>query len=131
MKTFTSHFRIYYEDTDAGGVVYYANYLKFAERARTEALREVGVNQSALLKDAGVLFVVKNFSGDLQKPARLDDMIMVETMVTEMRGASFIMNQKIFRESELLADITVTIVAVDSTMKPARIPEYVRAKFAA
>jgi acyl-CoA thioester hydrolase len=125
-KKFTSNFRIYYEDTDAGGVVYYANYLKFAERARTEILREAGINQSELAKNPGILFVVGNFSGNLKKPARLDDMIRIESEVTETGGASFSVCQKIFRESETIAEINVTIVCVGTGMKPERMPESVR-----
>ncbi len=125
-KKFISHFRIYYEDTDAGGVVYYANYLKFAERARTEILRESGINQSELAKNSGELFVVRDFSGSLKKPAQLDNMIRVESEVTEIGGASFSLRQQIFRESEMLAEINVTIACVGAGMKPERLPELVK-----
>jgi len=125
-KKFTSHFRIYYEDTDAGGVVYYANYLKFAERARTEILRESEINQSELTKDLGIFLVVSDFAGSLKKPARLDDMIKIESEVLKMGGASFSMCQKIFCASELLAEIEVTIVCVGGDMKPSRLPESVK-----
>jgi len=125
-KKFTSNFRIYYEDTDAGGVVYYANYLKFAERARTEILRESGINQSELTKNSGIFLVVRDFSGNLKKSARLDDMIKIESEVSEMGGASFSMHQRIFREAAILAEINVTIVCVDAGMKPARLPDAVK-----
>src|SRR5471032_1200239 len=102
-KIFTTNFRVYYEDTDAGNVVYYANYLKFAERARTEMLRQAGIHQSDLIKSDGVLFVVKTFTGDLKKPARLDDMLRIETTIQEIGGASFSLRQDFYREKELLA----------------------------
>src|SRR5712671_6087187 len=80
--------RVYYEDTDAGGVVYYANYLKFAERARTEMLRHVGFEQEALRRTTGRVFAVRHCSADYLAPARLDDELVVETRLTALGGAS-------------------------------------------
>ncbi|MCE3232882.1 MAG: ybgC [Rickettsiaceae bacterium] len=121
-------FRVYYEDTDAGGVVYYANYLKFAERARTEFLRTAGINQSELAQKNDVLFVVRNVQMDLLKPARLDDMLDVITTVEKIGGASIIMNQQIFCNANILVNVRAIIASVASCMKPVRIPEEVRSK---
>ena len=120
-------FRVYYEDTDAGGVVYYANYLKFAERARTEVLRERGLDQSELLTNDQLCFVVRRATVDYLSPARLDDLITVHTEVLGIGGASLTMQQKLQRGETILAEITVLVVAVNSTlMKPCRIPDNVR-----
>jgi acyl-CoA thioester hydrolase len=116
-------YRIYYEDTDAGGVVYYANYLKFAERARTELLRDLGVNQSELNNAEGVLFVVKNVNMEIIKPARLDDLIEVHTILENLGGASVEMLQKIEIDGVAIADIKVKIVSIDRNFKPIRMPK--------
>ncbi len=118
--------RVYYEDTDAGGVVYYANYLKYAERARTELLRKHGVEQRALAASDDVLFVVKDVHLTLHKPAFLDDELTIATTPTVVRGASIHMEQKIFRGAELLADFSVMIVCVNAVLKPKRIPDSIK-----
>lgn len=118
--------RVYYEDTDAGGVVYYANYLKFAERARTEFLREKGINQSDLTDEKGLFFVVRHVEMDLFKPARLDDMIMVETLVKTISGVSIKMVQTILSQEVQLARIDVHVACVGRSMKPTRIPHDVK-----
>lgn len=120
-------FRIYYEDTDAGGVVYYANYLKFAERARTEMLREAGINQSQLLSEEQRCFVVRHIESDFLLPARFDDLITVHTSLTSLQGATLQIVQQIKRNAELLITMKVLIACVNSTsMKPARIPAWIR-----
>ncbi len=119
-------FRIYYEDTDAGGVVYYANYLKFAERARTEMLREAGIHQAELAEREDCFFVVRRAELDLRSPARLDDIVTVMSETTALKGASIRMRQLLYREETLLAQISVTIACVTSEMQPRRIPETVR-----
>ncbi len=116
-------FRIYYEDTDAGGIVYHANYLRFAERARTEALRACGIGQSQLRADHGVGFVVRHCTLDFRRPARLDDIVTVETSITEIGKTRFNLLQRVRREKEELAEITVVIVMVDAQGKPMRVPE--------
>ncbi len=127
-KVFKTNFRIYWEDTDGGGVVYYANYLKFAERARTEMLRDAGIIQSELLKSEEVCFVVRHFECDLKKPARLDDSITVETKITKFAGASITMHQKILNGEDELADLKILIACVNLSFKPAKIPSAVREK---
>ena len=99
--------RVYYEDTDAGGVVYYANYLKFAERARTEVLRSAGLNQIDLLEKEGIGFVVRHVSIDYLKPAKLDDLLDVETMLETMGKASLTLRQSITRDKLVLATLSV------------------------
>ncbi len=122
----TTHYRVYYEDTDAGGVVYYANYLRFAERARTDMLRDKHINQSALLDNEGIAFVVKHVDMNLKRPAKLDYLLRVETTVSEMSGPSIHMLQSIFYEDILLAYIKVHIVCVKlDGMRPVRLPESV------
>jgi len=116
--THTAHYRIYYEDTDAGGVVYYANYLKFAERARTEALRAMGIDQSDLFKNENIGFVVRRVEADYHAPARLDDMLTVETMLQKMSAARFTMAQRIKKDDQLLVDMIVHIVSVNGDFKP-------------
>lgn len=123
--------RVYYEDTDAGGVVYYANYLKFAERARTEMLRDAGISQSQLIEEGGIGFVVRKVDMELIKPARLDNPLVILTKIMEMRGASMVMQQAIHHEDKLLSTVTVTIVAVSlDKMKPVKIPADVTQKLA-
>lgn len=119
-------FRVYYEDTDAGGVVYYANYLKFAERARTELLRSLDVNQSSLASEEGIFFVVRHAELDLKKPAKLDDLLEIETSIEQISGASITMLQKISNAKELLSQVTVKIVSVNKNFKPCKIPYFIK-----
>lgn len=118
--------RVYYEDTDSGGVVYYANYLKFAERARTEALRQLGVNQSDLwvCEDAG--FVVRRVHMDLRKPARLDDLLYVKSRLQSMKKARMSMEQTIYCAEMVLAEIVVELACVNTAFAPRPIPDAVR-----
>lgn len=121
--------RIYYEDTDFTGVVYYANYLKFCERGRTEYLREAGIHHSALFDDAPQerrAFVVRRIEGDFIKPARVDDCVNVETAITEMRGASIRMAQRISRGEDVLFALMVQIAVIDGNTRPARITPEMR-----
>ncbi len=115
-------YRVYYEDTDAGGVVYYANYLKFAERGRTELLRARGFDNSSLWKDQSCGFVVRRIEADYKKPARLDDMLRIETEVQIVKNGSFDMVQTIFCQKDLLFSITVNLVCVGCDFRPMRIP---------
>lgn len=104
--------RVYYEDTDAAGIVYYANYLKFAERARTEALRLGGVDQSELLRDTGIGFVVRKCTADFLKPAMLDDLLTIETRLTDIGKVSVHMQQIIRRGEEKLVALEVKLAVV-------------------
>jgi acyl-CoA thioester hydrolase len=123
-----SHFfplRVYYEDTDAGGIVYYANYLKFAERARTEMLRLVGLNQSQLKKENGILFAVRNLTIDYHRPAVLDDLLEVVSRFKTLAGASLEVSQVLRRKSEELIRLELRIVCVRLDGRPTRIPSFV------
>mgnify|MGYP003638025240 CR=1 FL=1 len=123
--------RVYYEDTDAGGVVYYANYLRFAERARTELLRDLGIDHTTLLADAGLMFAVRRCEADYVKPARLDDLLEVGTRFVEASGASFWMAQTVRRADETLAEMKLRLVCMRPDGRPARIPASLRAVMAA
>ncbi len=117
--------RVYYEDTDAGGVVYYANYLKFAERARTELLRENGIEQQTLADTQGIFFVVRSVQMELHKPARLDDLLEITTTVSKRGGASVEMQQEIANQTGVtLATLIVKIACVDGTMRPKRLDRF-------
>jgi acyl-CoA thioester hydrolase len=120
---FTWPIRVYWEDTDAGGIVFYANYLKFFERARTEWLRTLGVAQSSLKKDSGGMFVVSETSLRYLAPSRLDDELLVTAQLEAGGRASLIIAQKAFRGDTLLCDGTIRIGWVDAaTLRPGRIP---------
>lgn len=114
--------RVYYEDTDAGGIVYHASYLKFAERGRTEMLRAVGFEHAPLLKEEGVVFAVVSMEIKFLKPAVLDDLLEVKTKVTDMKSASLSMHQEIWREKELLTDVSLRLACLDCTGKAVRLP---------
>ena len=121
--------RVYYEDTDAGGVVFYANYLKFLERARTEWLRDLGVNQSALAASEQRLFVVHSLDMSYRKPARLDDLLTIRSRITRLGRASIHFAQRAERDGELLAERNIQVCCVDAIhMRPAELPADVRAK---
>jgi acyl-CoA thioester hydrolase len=122
--------RIYYEDTDAGGVVYYANYLRYCERARTEWLRALGCEQQQLLATGGPLFVVRSVQADYLAPARLDDSLTVVSTISDLRGASVCFSQRIFRSNTLLftAGIKIVCVAPDKG-RPTAWPEAIYSRF--
>ncbi|MDR3425224.1 MAG: tol-pal system-associated acyl-CoA thioesterase [Alphaproteobacteria bacterium] len=121
--------RVYYEDTDAGGVVYHANYLKFAERARTELLRENGHNQRDLLAEHHVYLVVRHLEAEYKAPARLDDLIDVETEFVNLGAASVTAKQILRRDAVILAEIKTVIVSVTPEGKVARLPPQLRQIF--
>ena len=118
--------RVYYEDTDAGGVVYYANYLKFFERARTERLRQIGFEQDELRQSLGVLFVVKSVQVNYLKPAHFNDSLLVSAQVAEVKRASLLFAQEIRLETptgEKLCEATIRVACLsDAERKPAPIP---------
>ena len=122
--------RVYYEDTDAAGVVYYANYLKFAERARTEALRQLGWGQSQMKAQHGVVFVVHQCAAKFLQPARLDDALVVHTAVQRLGRARLSMLQKLYRNGTLLVTMEVDLAIVDADLRPARTPKEVHAALA-
>ena len=123
LATFRCHLRVYWEDTDAGGVVFYANYLKFFERARTEWLRALGFSQQALKHDSGTIFVVSHTSVHYHRPARLDDELLVTVLLREAGRASMVVAQQAWRGTELIAQGEIRIGCVDSdSFKPRRIP---------
>ena len=104
--------RIYFEDTDAGGLVYHANYLRFAERARTEALRAMGLPHSEMMLHHGMIFVVRHVELDYQRPARLDDWLTIETTTVAVGGASLKLRQRVKRGEETLAVVDLTLVSL-------------------
>ena len=118
--------RVYYEDTDAAGIVYYANYLRFAERARTEMLRSVNIDQSTMFENSGVRFVVRNCSIEYLTPARLDDELKVYTRVLEIRGASLLARQIVQGDRQVMACLDLRIACVDQHGYPRRLPVDVR-----
>lgn len=123
-------FRIYYEDTDAGGVVYHGNYLNFSERARTEFLRDIGFESRKLQDDQNMMFVVRHAEVDYLKPAFLDDGLSLETSILKLKNSSFVLKQDVFREKELICAMKVTLVCVEkNTVKPVRLPDGIRAGF--
>ena len=116
--------RVYYEDTDAGGVVYYANYLKFIERARTEWLRVTGIEQTDLAEQHGVAFVVRSAAIDYLKPARFNDSLQVTVELIKVGAGHIDVAQRAIRDSELLASAVVKVACVGvQTMRPIRIPQ--------
>ncbi len=118
--------RIYYEDTDLAGIVYYANYLKFIERARTEWVRSLGVDQGRLRAEAGLVFAVRRVEADYLRPAKFDDELRVETGVIAVTGARIVLEQEIFRGAEKLFAAQVILVCLTEAGHPARLPADVR-----
>ncbi len=127
-NSFKYEVKIYYEDTDAGGVVYYANYLKFLERARSEAIYEMGFSNTELKKEFGVLIIVKSCNIDYKKPAIFEDKLSIISTIKEITKTSFIMEQNINRDKELIASADIHLVSVNSDGKPIKIPEILKNK---
>tara|TARA_B100001123_G_scaffold163498_1_gene188352 strand:- start:377 stop:889 length:513 start_codon:yes stop_codon:yes gene_type:complete len=139
--------RVYYEDTDFGGIVYHANYLKFAERGRTEFLRCLGIDQTAMKADTGVVFAARSLSIDFDAPAVMDDCLTVSTWVESISGARLVLAQQIDRNddhgpelpsdghasdkniSTRLATLTVTLACIDDRGRPVRLPTDIRDSF--
>jgi len=118
--------RVYYEDTDLAGIVYYANYLRFIERARTEWVRQLGVDQVRLKADSGLVFVVRRIEADYLRPARFDDMLQVDTRLTAMTGARLHLVQDVLRGEERLFAAQVVLVCLADSGQPARLPPGIR-----
>jgi acyl-CoA thioester hydrolase len=122
-ENFFHKLKVYYEDTDAGGVVYYANYLKFLERARTEALVILGFNNKKIKEDFGALIIVKSCNIEYKIPAQLEDELSIRSFVKSVTKTSFFMNQFISRGEDLIAEAKVQLVFVNKEGKPIRIPD--------
>ncbi|WP_107496310.1 tol-pal system-associated acyl-CoA thioesterase [Thalassobius sp. I31.1] len=118
--------RVYYEDTDLAGLVYYANYLKFIERARSEYVRELGIDQAAM-KDGGLVFAVSRVEADYIQPAKYDDLLVVRTTITRKTAARLTLTQQVLRNDTRLFEAVVTIVCLDETGRPQRLPAGFRA----
>ncbi len=126
-KQFNWPVRVYYEDTDAGGVVFYANYLKFYERARTEMLRAMGFEQDELMAQQHVIFVVRSVQVDYLQPAKFNDLLSVSASLSLVKNASLVFEQTIRRQDDLLNKATIRIACLDSdTMRPQLIPDYLK-----
>lgn len=122
--------RVYYEDTDAGGVVYHASYLKYGERGRTEFLRAIGFENSDLMSNEGIVFVVRHIHADYLAPARLDDHLELKTIVKNIKNTSMIMTQTVYNQGQPVFSMDVTLVCVDAeNFRPARFPGKVKAAF--
>jgi acyl-CoA thioester hydrolase len=119
--------RVYYEDTDLAGIVYYANYLKFIERARTEYVRSLGIDQARLKAERGIVFAVRRIEADYLAPARFDDLLEVETEVTSVTPARIVLAQRVLRDGRVLFVATVTLVALTDDGRPTRLPAELRA----
>ena len=131
MENFDFNVRVYYDSTDAGGVVYHSRYLDFCERARTEFLRSRGIIQSKLLAESGIGFVVKNANLEFKKSAKLDDLLQINTKIIENNGIIIKMSQEIYlisREGidtpkDLLFEMSVNLVCINKNFRPTRIPK--------
>lgn len=121
--------RVYYEDTDLAGIVYYANYLKFIERARTEWVRTLGVDQVKLKSEDGIVFAVRRVEADYLHPAKFDDELTIETTLETMTGARLVLRQEVTRAGERLFTALVTLVALGPNGHVARIPRILARPF--
>ena len=128
-KQFKHNIKIYYEDTDSGGVVYYANYLKYLERARSEAIYSLGLSNSILQEDYGTLIIVKSCNIKYKKPAKFEDELEVMSSVISKTRTSFSMFQIIKRQEETISEAEVQLVTVNKDGKPIKIPEILEKLF--
>jgi acyl-CoA thioester hydrolase len=122
--------RVYYEDTDLAGIVYYANYLKFIERGRSEWVREMGIDQVAMKRDAGVVFAVRRVEADYLQPAKFDDQLDVSTTISTVSAARIVLDQMVLRDDAVLFAAQVALVALDAQGRPTRLPAEFRRKIA-
>ena len=123
MKTFTFKLKVYYEDTDAGGVVYYANYLKFMERARSDALETLGFTNKKIIDEYGAYIIVKSCKINYIKPATLEDDLEIRSNIREITKTSFFMSQKVFKVNDQITEAEIHLVTIDKKGKPIKIPE--------
>ncbi len=127
-KKFKFNIKVYYEDTDAGGVVYYANYLKFLERARSEAIHSLGFSNKGLLENHGILLIVKSCNIEYKKPAQLEDLLEISSEATSFTKTSILMKQLILKNKDIISEADVHLVAVDKKGKPTKIPDQLKRK---
>ena len=125
-KEFKYLTKIYYEDTDAGGVVYYANYLKFLERARSEAIYSLGLSNKEILEKEGVIIIVKTCNIEYKKPAKFEDEIEIISNIKEVKNSSFKMHQVIKKKFDIISEADVVLVTVNKKGKPVRIPSILK-----
>ena len=118
--------RVYYEDTDMGGIVYYANYLRYIERARSDWVRSLGIDQNTMREEDGVVFVVRRVEADYLMPAKFDDLLTVRTTVKAVTGVRLIMTQDVIRDEQVLFQAEVTVVCIGAGGAPARLPANIR-----
>tara|TARA_B100001057_G_scaffold322735_1_gene322976 strand:+ start:222 stop:638 length:417 start_codon:yes stop_codon:yes gene_type:complete len=128
-KSFSYKIKVYYEDTDAGGVVYYANYLKYLERARTEALVDIGFSNQKIKEDFKALIIVKSCNIDYKKSAILEDELIIRSHIISISKTSFVMEQKIIKTEDTFVEAKVHLVFVSDKNKPIKIPELISNKF--
>ena len=128
-KTFNHNIKVYYEDTDAGGVVYYANYLKYLERARTEALVKIGLSNRKIKDDFEVLIIVKSCNVDYKKSAYLEDILNIKSHITSITKTSFVMKQLIIKNKIIIVEAKIHLVFVNDKVKPVKIPQLIIDKF--
>ena len=128
-ENFFHKIKVYYEDTDSGGVVYYANYLKFLERARTEALFSIGYSNKKIKEKFNSLIIVKSCNIDYKKSAKLEDELKIRSFVKSITKTSFFMNQIISRDVELIVEAQIHLVFVNENGKPVKIPEEIYSQF--
>ena len=121
--------KVYYEDTDAGGVVYYANYLKYLERARTEALASIGLSNLQIKQKFGALIIVKSCNIEYKKSAHLEDELKIRSFIKSITKTSFFMNQIITKDKETIAEAQIHLVFVNTEGKPVKIPNEIYSKF--
>lgn len=126
VKTHVFRCRVYYEDTDLAGIVYHANYLKFIERARSEWVRTLGIDQRALKAGPGLVFAVRDIAADFLAPARYDDLLDIATVPGDCSGARMVLHQRIVRAQTLLFVARVTLVCLDGRARPVRLPAVLR-----
>ena len=127
-KKFNFNIKVYYEDTDAGGVVYYANYLKFLERARSEAIHSLGISNKGLLENHGILLIVKSCNIQYKQPAQLEDLLEIISEATSFTKTSILMKQLILKNKDIISEADVHLVVVDNKGKPTKIPDQLKRK---
>ena len=128
-KNFTHKVKVYYEDTDAGGIVYYANYLNYLERARTEALFNIGLTNKKIKEDFDALIIVKSCNIEYKKSAKLEDELSIRSYVKSITRTSFFMMQIITRKEEIIAEAKIHLVFVNNLAKPVKIPDIIYENF--
>ena len=124
-ENFYHKVKVYYEDTDAGGIVYYANYLKYLERARTEALSTIGLSNIQIKNRYGTFIIVKSCGIDFKKPANLEDELSIRSFIKSVTKTSFIMNQIITKDENIITEAKIHLVFINSKRKPVKVPDLI------